>query len=460
MRLFPLFLDLRGRRVLVVGEGPRAAHKAEALMACGAEVCRRPRFAPADLEEAVLAVAADAPEADLVALARAARARGIPLNVVDRPDLSSFYWPAVVDRAPLSVAIGTAGTAPLLARTLRSLLEARLPARLGALALALERARARLRPLRDPAARRRLLEGLLRGRFAELILAGREEEAEAAFEAALAAQPEGGIVYLVGAGPGEAELLTLRAQYLLSSADAIVYDRLVAPEILARARQDAERYYVGKARGAHCLPQQDINALLIRLARAGKRVVRLKGGDPLVFARGGEELAALHAAGVPAVVVPGVTAALACAASFAIPLTHRDHARTLAFLTGHTREGRVDLDFAALARLPSATLAIYMGRVTLATITRGFLEAGLAPDIPSALIECGGSRRARALFSPLAALAEAAEEAPPQGPALLLIGPAVGEAPGYRLPLPRWEGARNEAGAEEAPSSLFSLSET
>lgn len=469
MRLFPLFLDLRGRRVLVVGDGPRAAHKAETLAAYGAELIRRPRFDPRDLPAGptpeaevpatlALAVGADAPEADLAALSEAARARGIPVNIVDRPDLSTFHWPAIVDRAPLAVAIGTAGTAPLLARHLRTELEARLPARLGALARALERARARLRPLLPPPARRRLLDRLLSGRFADLVLAGEEQAAEAALEEAMEGAPEEGIVYLVGAGPGDAELLTLRAQRLLGAADAIVHDRLVAPEILARARQDAERYYVGKARGDHCLPQPEINALLIRLAREGKRVVRLKGGDPLVFARGGEELAALRAAGIRTVVVPGVTAALACAAQFGIPLTHRDRARTLVFLTGHTREGRVDLDFAALARLPAATFAIYMGRVTLGTIREGFLAAGLDPATPAALIECGGSAAARALFAPLGALAAAAEAAPARGPALLLIGQAVAEAPAYAAPLPRWvaDAAEDEARLEGQGAELFS----
>lgn len=459
-RLFPLFLDLRGRTVLVMGEGPRAAHKAGLLTHYGAEVKRCARFDAASLEGAVLAVAAEASEADLLALAEAARVRGIPLNVVDRPDLSSFHWPALIDRAPLSLAIGTAGTAPLLARHLRTELEARLPARLGALALALEKARARLRPLLDATRRRHLLERLLHGRFADLILAGREAEAEAALEAALAGAPEGGVVYLVGAGPGEAELLTLRAQRLLGAADAIVHDRLVAPEILSRARQDAERFHVGKARGAHCLPQEEINALLIRLAREGKRVVRLKGGDPLVFARGGEELSALRAAGVPVVVVPGVTAALACAASFGIPLTHRDLARTLVFLTGHTREGRVDLDYAALCRLPAATFAIYMGRVTLGEISRGFLGAGLAPATPAALIECGGTRKARVLLSPLGTLAEAAESVPARGPTLLLLGPAVGEAAAYRPPLPRWEEAGGGEDAGEDITGGATLSET
>jgi uroporphyrin-III C-methyltransferase/precorrin-2 dehydrogenase/sirohydrochlorin ferrochelatase len=239
------------------------------------------------------------------------------------------------------------------------------------------------------------------------------------------ARAQAGIVHLVGAGPGAADLLTLRALRLLGEADVVVHDRLVADEVLALARADAERIYVGKARAKHCLSQDGINALLVRLARQGKRVVRLKGGDPFLFGRGGEEMAALRAAGVACTVVPGVTAALACAADAGIALTHRGLARTVTFATGHTLEGRVDLDFAALAAV-GGTLVVYMGLQTLPAIRAGLLAAGMPGSMPAALVESGGTAAHRALFQPLAGLGEGVADWHQGGPVLLLIGEAVG----------------------------------
>jgi uroporphyrin-III C-methyltransferase/precorrin-2 dehydrogenase/sirohydrochlorin ferrochelatase len=234
-----------------------------------------------------------------------------------------------------------------------------------------------------------------------------------------------GIVFLVGAGPGAADLLTLRAHRLLGEADAIVHDRLVSGEVLDMGRRDAERIFVGKARANHCMKQEDINALLIRLARAGKRVVRLKGGDPLIFGRGGEEAEALAAAGVTFEIVPGITAALACAADAGIPLTHRDASRAVTLATGHTKDGALDLDFAALAR-PGATLAIYMGVHNLALLTQGLTRHGFDPATPAALVERGGTRRRRVLTGTLPQLAAQAPGWSSGGPALVLIGDVVG----------------------------------
>jgi len=233
-----------------------------------------------------------------------------------------------------------------------------------------------------------------------------------------------GEVHLVGAGPGAIDLLTLRAARLIAQADVIVHDRLVSAEILGLARRGAERIYVGKQRANHCLPQDGINALLVDLARAGKRVVRLKGGDPFVFGRGGEEAEACAAAGVPCTVVPGVTAALACAASAGIPLTHRDCARMLTFVTGHTRDGVLDLDFAALAR-PGQTLAVYMGIATLPALQAGLLAAGLDAATPAALIESGGTAVERVLRGDLRRVVADAAGWVRGGPALLLVGDAV-----------------------------------
>jgi len=428
MRFFPAFLDLRDRMVLVLGTGEVAERKAAPLREAGATIRTAANFDPVLLDGVALAVGADAPEVDLRALSAAAQARGIPVNIVDRPELCSFITPAIVDRDPVIVAVSTGGAAPVLARLLRQRVEAVLPPGLGRLAALAEKFQAAVRKkLPDLAARRRFLDGVLTGAPATLALANRLPEAEAAFADALDAADANppGVVYLVGAGPGAADLLTLRALRLLGEADVIVHDRLVTPEVLAMARRDAERIFVGKARANHCLPQDDINALLVRLARQGKRVIRLKGGDPFVFGRGGEEAAALAAAGITCEVVPGVTAALACAAGAGIPLTHRDCARSVTFVTGHTRDGRLDIDALALAR-PGQTLAIYMGVVTLPALRDQLFAAGLDPTTPAALIEAGGTDAQRVLEGTLPELAARAVAWVSGAPALLLVGQAVG----------------------------------
>ena len=364
MRHFPIFLDLQGRRAFVLGTGANADRKAAALQECGACVTQAPLFDPALLAGCAIAIGAEAPEADLAALVAAAQANGIPVNVVDRPALCSFITPAIVDRAPLTIAVSSGGAAPVLARLIRARIEAMIPPAFGRLAALADEFKAEIRRrLPDTALRRRVLEQALDGRVADLVMAGQEDAARAEMTRAIATGADpGGIVYLVGAGPGAADLLTLRAHRLLGEADVIVHDRLIGMDVLDMARRDATRIYVGKARANHCLPQEGINALLVRLAQEGRKVVRLKGGDPFVFGRGGEEAEALAAAGVAFEVVPGVTAALACAAQAGIPLTHRDAARLVTFATGHTKDGRLDLDFAQLAR--GGTLAIYMGVVT------------------------------------------------------------------------------------------------
>ncbi|MBY0329396.1 MAG: siroheme synthase CysG [Acetobacteraceae bacterium] len=428
MRQFPVFLDLAGRVALVLGSGGVAARKAEPLRRAGATIRAAARFAPALLDGVAIAIGADAPEADLAALSAACMARGIPVNVVDRPALCSFLMPAIVDRDPVTIAIGTGGAAPALARMVRQRIEAVLPPGLGRLAALAGRFKAAVRrALPDLPARRRFLDDVLAGPVAELAMAGSTAAAEAAFARALhaadAAPP--GIVHLVGAGPGAADLLTLRAQRLLGEADVIVHDRLVSPAVLDMARRDAERIFVGKARANHCMPQAEINALLVRLAREGRRVVRLKGGDPFVFGRGGEEASALAEAGIAHAVVPGVTAALACAAEAGIPLTHRDAARMVTFATGHTREGRLDLDFAALAR-PGQTLAVYMGLATLGALQAGLVGAGLDPATPAAIVENGGADRPRLLHGTLASVAAAGPGWSSGRPALVLVGEVVG----------------------------------
>jgi uroporphyrin-III C-methyltransferase/precorrin-2 dehydrogenase/sirohydrochlorin ferrochelatase len=426
MQHFPIFLDLQGRPVLVLGTGEVAERKAAAVREAGAEVRFAAAFAPELLEGCAFAIGADAPEAELQALAAACRARGVPVNVVDRPALCTALMPAIIDRAPVTIAVSTGGAAPVLARMIRQKIEAVLPLGLGRVAAMAERFKSAVRRrLPDLAARRRFLDGVLGGPPADLALAGREVEADAAFAAALEtaeAAPQG-VVHLVGAGPGAPDLLTLRALRLLGEADVIVHDRLGTEAVLGMARRDAERIFVGKARANHCVPQADINTLLVRLAREGKRVVRLKGGDPLIFGRGGEEAEALAEAGIACEVVPGVTAALACAAGAGIPLTHRDCARAVTFVTGHRRDGGVDV--AGLVR-PAQTLAIYMGIATLVPLRAALVAEGMDPATPAAVIERGGTDRQRVLRGTLESIPAEAPAWVTGGPALLLLGEVVG----------------------------------
>ncbi len=445
MRTYPIFLDLTGRRALVLGEGEVAERKSQPLAAAGATVVRAERFEPGLLDGIAIAIGADAPEAELQALSAAAMAAGIPVNVVDRPELCSFITPSVVDRDPLIVAVSSGGVAPVLARLVRARIEVLLAPRIARLGALAERWKARTRTaLPDMVRRRRLLEATLDGRVADLVLAGDEAAADAEYGRVLAAAsagsalPERGIVYLVGAGPGAADLLTLRAQRLLGEADVIVHDRLVGEGVLELARRDAERIYVGKARSRHTLPQEDISALLVRLASEGKRVVRLKGGDPFVFGRGGEEMEVLEAAGIAFEIVPGITAALACAAGAHVPLTHRDAAQSLTLVTGHLKgsvaDGHLDLDFDDLAR-PGKTVAVYMGLATLPRLAAGLRAAGMRAEHPAMLVERGGTERQRILRGTLARLAEDAAGWSDGGPALLILGEVVarkakGFAPG------------------------------
>ena len=426
MRHFPIFMDLQGRRALVLGAGEVADRKAEAVSRCGATVTRASVFTPDLLDGCAVAIGAEADEINLAALVAAAAIRGVPVNVVDRPALCSFITPAVVDRAPITIAVSSGGAAPVLARLIRAKIEAMLPPSLGRLAALTDEFKAEIRRrFPSTAPRRRMLERALTGRVSDLVAAGHEDVARAEMQREIEGAPDPtGIVYLVGAGPGAADLLTLRAHRLLGEADVIVHDRLVGDEILDMARRDAERIYVGKARANHCLSQGGINDLLIRLARDGRKVVRLKGGDPFVFGRGGEEAEALAVAGIAFEVVPGVTAALACAAQAAIPLTHRDAARTVTFATGHTKDGRLDLDFTQLAR--GGTIAVYMGIVTLPLLRDGLLAAGLDPATPAALIERGGTRAQRLLQGTLDTLVEEGPAWSTGGPTLVMIGDVVG----------------------------------
>lgn len=446
MDYLPIFLRLRGEQVLVVGGGEVAARKITLLARAGAHVTvvspeigpavasqladsvvhLPAEFRPEHLEGARLVIAATNRHALNAWVSRLAEARGVAVNVVDDRELSRFIVPSIVDRSPVVVAISSAGAAPVLARRLREKIEAMLPQGLGAVARLADGLRRKVAArLPDASARRRFWEALFDGPLGR-DAAGRNAatlrlEVERALARAARSGRREGEVALVGAGPGDPDLLTLRALRALQDADVIVYDRLVPAAILDLARRDAERIYVGKAAGAHHLPQNEINALLVRLAQEGKRVCRLKGGDPFVFGRGGEELEALAAARVRYQVVPGITAATGCAAYAGIPLTHREHAQAVTFVTGHCK-GDVDtLDWAALAR-PGHTVVFYMGLAALEAILARLREHGAAADWPAAVVERGTLPEQRVVTGTLATLPARVRAARFGSPALLIVG--------------------------------------
>lgn len=450
MEALPLFHRVRGETCVLVGAGSVARRKLELLLAAGAALrvvapeCDdeferlagegrltlvRRRFQAADLDGAVLAVAATPSAVANRSVFRAARARGIPVNVVDQPELCTVTFPAVVDRDPVCVAIGTGGASPVLARLLRTRLEALLPGRTGELAALAREFRAPVRArISDATARRVFWEDVLQGSVAELIYSGRPQAArrqlQRQLDAAAPAQTRIGEVYLVGAGPGDPDLLTFRALRLMQQADLVLYDRLVSEPVLALVRRDAERIHVGKRAGVHAVPQRDINALLIEHARAGKRVLRLKGGDPFIFGRGGEEIEELAAAGIPFQVVPGITAASGCASYAGIPLTHRDHAQSVRFQTGHRQGDTVDLDWPALAR-PGQTLVFYMPLEGLGIICAQLIAHGMAAGLPAALVERGTRPEQRVFAGTLETLPAIVAGEEVHAPTLLIVGEVV-----------------------------------
>jgi uroporphyrin-III C-methyltransferase/precorrin-2 dehydrogenase/sirohydrochlorin ferrochelatase len=443
--LFPLFADLRNRPVLVVGGGVVAVRKVEALLDAGAAVRvgaphLDPRldqwrdegrivhlpgeFQSAWLDDVWLAIAATDDAVINRAVAAEGESRRVLVNVVDHAALSSFQVPAVTRRGPLAIAISSGGAAPMLARALREKLETEIDESWGALAQLLGDERDIIRRSRpDLAQRRAWYSTLLRGPVPDLVRAGRIEQARTRLRASLLATPAASVgrVALVGAGPGDAGLLTLRALRLLNEADVILHDRLVSRDVLALARRDAERIEVGKQAGNHHTTQERIHELMLEHARAGRFVVRLKGGDPFIFGRGGEELEVLREAGIDYEVVPGVTAALACAAYAGVPLTHRDHAQSVHFVTAHGKDSKGSPDWSALAK-ERQTLAIYMGVAGLDELRRELLARGRDPGTPFALVENGSRRDQRVIVGTLAEIVERARTQAVQSPALLLLG--------------------------------------
>ncbi len=450
MEQLPVFLNLRGWPCLVVGAGPVGAGKAELLAAAGGrvrivapEACasaaelardglvelRLGRFEAPDLDGRRLVIAATDDRGLNRRIVELAEARGLLANSASDARRGHFSMPAIVDRSPVLAAVSTGGASPSLARYVRARLETLIPQSFGRLAELARTARpevnARLPRISD---RRAFWDRVFEGPIAEMAFAGRLDEARAALAAALEAGNGGqaaiGEVYLVGAGPGDPDLLTFRAMRLMQQADVVVHDRLVSPGVLALVRRDAEKVYAGKRRAEHALRQPDINRLLVRLARKGRRVLRLKGGDPFIFGRGGEEIATLADERIPFQVVPGVTAAAGCAAYAGIPLTHRDHAHACTFVTGNLKNGRATLDWPAVAR-PGQTIVVYMGLVGLREICRGFVDHGLDATTPAALVEQGTTERQRVIEGTLETLAERVDGARVEPPTLVIVGDVV-----------------------------------
>jgi uroporphyrin-III C-methyltransferase / precorrin-2 dehydrogenase / sirohydrochlorin ferrochelatase len=446
---FPVFFDLAGQRVLIVGGGAVALHKISLLERTGAsisvvapevapgilaraaagklELAVR-EFAPGDLEGARLVIVATSRRAVNRWIANLSESRSIPVNVVDDRAASRFIVPAIIDRDPVVVAISTGGASPVLARRLRERLEALIPARIGSLAGWLETLRARARrKLRGADARRRFFEAIVDGaaarRFIEGDAQGAGRIAQQLLTTTASAPRAAGEVTLVGAGPGDPELLTLKALRALQDADVILHDRLVSAAILDLARRDAERICVGKSPGHRGSTQEQINMLLVELASQGKRVVRLKGGDPFVFGRGGEELQALAAARIDFSVVPGITAAVGAAAYAGIPLTHRDYAHSVSFVTGQ-RQGGPEPDWRALSA-PGMTAVFYMGLARLENIVAKLLEHGAAASRPVGVIAQGTTANQRVITATLGTIVKMASEAALESPALLIVGDVV-----------------------------------
>jgi len=446
MRSFPLFLKLEGRPVLLVGAGSAAVAKLRLLGSAGARVTVIADTPSADLLAAVADTRADlvrnalslqhfataelvfgatGNEADDRIVAERAHATGKLVNIVDRPELSDFTMPAIVDRGDIVVAVSTHGASPVLAQRVRAAIESVLPPGLGRLAQFAQRFRTAIQArIGENAARRRFWDQVLGGPIAAAVLAGDEKRATRDFIRAVnrgEPRAETGRVSLVGAGPGDPELLTLRAARALREADVIVYDKLVDPAVLEYARRDARRIFVGKSKGDHTLPQAEINELLVAEARSGRHVVRLKGGDPFVFGRGGEELDVLVAEGVRVDVVPGITAATGCAAYAGFPLTHRDHASSVVFVSGHSKDGLSDLDWRALAN-PRQTVVVYMGVSAAGEVAGKLIEAGLGASTPIAIVENGTRWDQRVIKGELNEAADLIRQHGVAGPALLVIG--------------------------------------
>jgi uroporphyrin-III C-methyltransferase / precorrin-2 dehydrogenase / sirohydrochlorin ferrochelatase len=448
LEFLPVCLKLTDAPVVLVGGGTVATRKARLLLRAGANltvvspsiskeleallaeyggVWQPARYREVDLHGKQLVVAATPDRAANEQIFLDATKLSILVNVVDTPELCTFIFPSIVDRDPLLIAISSSGRSPVLARILRRKIEALVPAAYGQLAEFAGRFRQLVKEKIPQDNMRRLFwEQLLEGTVAEQVLSGREKQAEQQLHERLEDTSSlcEGEVYLVGAGPGDPDLLTFKAARLLQSADVVLYDRLVSPAIVDMARRDAERIYVGKRRSEHSLPQTQINQLLVDLAQQGKRVVRLKGGDPFVFGRGGEEIELLAKHRIPFQVVPGITAANGAACYAGIPLTHRDYAQSVRFVAGYLRGDSVEHDW-SIFQSTSETLVFYMGLLGLPVICEQLQAHGRSPETPVALVERGTQLEQRVLLGTLATMVDVVERAQPRGPTLIIVGDVV-----------------------------------
>jgi uroporphyrin-III C-methyltransferase/precorrin-2 dehydrogenase/sirohydrochlorin ferrochelatase len=448
MEYLPLFHNLRGSQVLIVGGGEIALRKSRLiadagallrvvapaidvqlleLVQAGGGVAITRGYQESDLDGCQLVIAATDEQALNATVSADARRRCVPVNVVDAPALCSVIFPAIVDRSPLVVAVSSGGDAPVLARLIRAKLETWIPSAYGELAGLAARFRQQVKNLYpDVQQRRAFWEEVFQGPIADRQLAGQGAEAQRLLQAKVDGAPPHapGEVYLVGAGPGDPDLLTFKALRLMQQADVVLYDRLVAPPILELCRRDAERIYVGKRRAEHAVPQDQINQQLVVLAKQGKRVLRLKGGDPFIFGRGGEEIEELAAHGIPFQVVPGITAASGCSAYAGIPLTHRDYAQSVRFVTGHLKDGTSDLPWHDLVS-PAQTLVFYMGLIGLPIICEQLIRHGRAADTPAALVQQGTTANQRVFTGTLADLPRLVAEHEVHAPTLVIVGEVV-----------------------------------
>lgn len=449
MKFLPIFLDIKDKPCLVVGGGGIATRKVFLLLRAGARVLvvspelnheleekkqegviqhLAREFEPGDISHQSVIIAATNSEAVNREVSKLAKQQNIPVNVVDAPELCSFTMPSIIDRSPVQIAISTGGASPVLARLLRSRLETVIPAAYGHLAALVQSYRERVKQRFSSMAEiRRFWEGILEGPVADRLLAGRENEARLLLEKAVEeGKPPSleGEVYLVGAGPGDPDLLTFKALRLMQQADVVVYDRLVSQGILDLVRRDAEFIYAGKERNKHAIPQENINALLARLAKEGKKVLRLKGGDPFIFGRGGEEIETLMKEGVSFQVVPGITAAAGCAAYAGIPLTHRDYVQSCTFVTGHLKDGTTNLNWPVLAQ-PGQTLVFYMGLHGVRSICENLVKHGLPDSTPAALVEKGTSLEQKVHIGTLKTLPDLVQSHDVKPPTLIIVGEVV-----------------------------------
>lgn len=448
MNFLPIFLKLQNKPCLVVGGGKTATRRVDLLLQAQAQVTvvspeiseqlqqwvdenrlvhHAKLFTAEDLSQFVLVIAATNNKTTNAQVSNLAQAANIPINVVDQPELCSFIVPSIVDRSPVQIAISTGGASPVLARLLRARLESLIPAAYGKLADFIAHFRDKVKQHLSFSQRRGFWENVLQGPIAEMLLSGHTQQATEALENLLhhsEKQQVFGEVYLVGGGPGDPDLLTFRALRLMQQADVVLYDRLVSSKVLDLVRRDAEKIYVGKQPTHHPVPQQEINQLLAKLAKEGKRVLRLKGGDPFMFGRGGEEIETLMEEGVPFQVVPGITAALGTSAYAGIPLTHRDYAQSCVFVTGHLKDEQADLNWQSLVQ-PFQTVVIYMGLRALPTLCAKLIEKGLSKDKPAALVQKATTADQQVLIGTLATLPSIVEASDITLHSLIIIGDVV-----------------------------------